>query len=863
MECVDAVLRQAYGGAEPPHPDTIRCDTLEIDLRARRLWRAGTDVHLTQIEWALLEELVRHAGTTLTHLVLLRRVWGDNYDTENQFLYVFINRLRHKLEDDPATPRYLLTVRGVGYRFACAEHVPPAPPMPPASDSLRSCGRPITNLPAPTTSFIGRSEELAAARELLQRADVRLLTLLGPGGVGKTRLGLQLATELFNTFPDGVCFVALAPISDPMLVASMIGQALGIPEAENSSIVGCLKATLFDKYILLLLDEFEHVLAAAPLIGELLAAAPQLKVLVTSRAALHLSGEHEFVVPPLALPDLTRLPAPDRLAQCPAVALFTARAQAVRPTFALTSRNAATVARICVLVDGLPLALELAAGYMKLLDPAALLARLDQCLKVLTTGACDLPARQRTLRATIDWSYDLLSTDAQVLFARLGVFVGGCTIAAAEAVCRTEGDAQVEIVEGLRVLLDHNLLWRAPGANPVLPCDECRCSQNVGDEARLAMLETIRAYALERLAERGEVMRLQRRHAMYYLSFVEAAGPELTGHQQEVWQARLADDYDNIRAALGWSLEHASPEIALRPAIALWRFWWVHGYPGEGRMWLERILAESSGVDRALRAKAFQIAGMLACLQGHYQQAEALIAESLILFQALGDQDGIACALNGLGMLARDQGEGERARELITASLELRRALGDQLGIANTLVDLGWTAYCQDDCGRANELIEAGLTVFRELGHRGGIATALGHLGQVACSQGDYMRARALLAESMALFRATGDRCGIAACLEAVAEIAGAQSQIAQAARLWGAAAATREAIGIPLAPVGRAHYEWQLTSVCAQLDPALWRDAWAEGRAMTMEQALAYALDLADAQPRDAEDRRQRQIAA
>jgi predicted ATPase/DNA-binding XRE family transcriptional regulator len=510
-------------------------------------------------------------------------------------------------------------------------------------------------LPIPSSLLIGRAQEVAAIRRLLRSTEVRLLTLTGTGGIGKTRLALQVAAEFLDEVTYGVCFVALAPISDPALVASTIVQTLGLPEAANRPPMAQLQDYLQDISLLLVLDNFEQVVAASPLIGELLVGAPNLKVLVTSRVVLHLPDEHEFVVPPLALPNPKRLPSIAVLSQHAAVELFTARAQAAKPDFAITAANAAAVAEICQRLDGLPLAIELAAARVRLLAPQALLARLagahkSVSLQLLTGGGRDLPTRQQTLRGAIDWSYQLLEASEQTVFMRLAVFVGGCTLEAAEAVAselRSENEelrnhlrddslfnSQFSVLNSIEALLDHSLLQYA---------------EAVDGEARFTMLETIREYALERLEASGEEDMLRRQHAAYYLALAEGAEPQIQGAEQATWLDRLERDHDNLRAALSWALAAGATEIGLRLAAALGEFWWPLGHVSEGRRWLAAALAGSGPATAAARAKALYRAGELAYGQGDYGVATTRLEESLTLYRDLGDKWGTACALRGLG----------------------------------------------------------------------------------------------------------------------------------------------------------------------------------------------------------------------
>jgi predicted ATPase/class 3 adenylate cyclase len=454
------------------------------------------------------------------------------------------------------------------------------PDLPADFPPLQTLDRHAHNLPAQPTPLIGREREAAEARERLRRPEVRLLTLAGPGGTGKTRLALQVAVDVLEDFADGVFFVPLAPISDPTLVASTVAQTLGVQETGSRPLLERLKEFLQDKAVLLVLDNFEQVIAAVPVVTALHAACPRLKSLVTSREVLRLQGEHEFPVPPLAVPDLRHLPASERLSQYAAAALFIQQASAVKPDFMVTNDNAPAVAEICVRLEGLPLAIELAAARSKLLSPQALLARLGSRLELLRGGARDLPARHQTLRGAIAWSYDLLSPDEQALFRRMAVFVGGCTLEAAEAVCRAAGPPELDVLEGMTSLVDKSLLRQEEEANR---------------EPRFQMLETIREYGLECLTTSGELESARRAHATDYLALAEEAEPELTGPQQGVWLHRLETEHDNLRAALQWSQARQDAETGLRLGGALWRFWLVRGYLREGRERLGRLLALAGG----------------------------------------------------------------------------------------------------------------------------------------------------------------------------------------------------------------------------------------------------------------------------
>jgi predicted ATPase len=454
------------------------------------------------------------------------------------------------------------------------------------------------NLPPLLTPLIGREQQEQAISALLLRPEVRLLTLTGTGGIGKTRLAQKVAKDLIKEFPQGVCLVQLAPLKDPDLVLPTIAQMLGLRDVEERSLFESLKAFLRDTCLLLLLDNFEQALEAAPALVTLLLACPSLKILVTSRAVLHVEGEYEFAVPPLSLPDPLHLPAHEELLRYGAVALFVQRAQMVKPTFVLSEYNAAAIAQICIRLDGLPLALELAAARCKLLSPPALFGRLNHRLAVLTSERQDAPTRQQTLRNTISWSYDLLNAQEQGCFRRLAIFVGGCSLEAAEAVCSRAADISPPAMDLVASLLDKSLLQQIDRS---------------GDEPRLLMLETIREYALERLADSGELEATGERHAMYYLALAEQGEPELFGHQQRLWMDRLLRDAENFRTALQWSQTHQRKEQLLRLAGNLGHFWYMCGRFSEAMLWIETALREvASDVAVSARIKALYIVALIA-----------------------------------------------------------------------------------------------------------------------------------------------------------------------------------------------------------------------------------------------------------
>jgi predicted ATPase len=645
-----------------------------------------------------------------------------------------------------------------------------------------------SNLPAQLTTLVGREDDIAAISSRLEQPDVRLLTLTGPGGIGKSVLALAVAERQRAMFRDGVWLVPLASISDPQLVPTTIAEAFGLQEDGTQSIVAALKRTLRPSRTLLLLDNFEHLTGVAPLLNELLQAAPHLKILVTSRARLRLSGEHEYPLAPLDLPERDHDSSVEELARYGAVDLFVRRARAVRPQFELTATVAPVVVECCRRLDGLPLAIELAAARCRMLPPQAILQRLEQRLKLLTGGARDLPTRQQTLRGAIDWSYELLTPTEQQLFARLGVFTGGFSLDAAAIVCDPEGD--LDAMEGLQSLLDKSLVRQ----------DELADHEY---EPRFRMLETIREYALERLAESGDIDLLRRQHSAYMLELAEQAVPELTGNQQDAWLHRLALEHDNFRAALEWTSRPGSGlnEQALRLSGALWRFWEIRGHLSEGRAWLTRSIDQArlgdwSAIAPEARAHALNGAGNLAWTQGDYATARTLHEECLALRRETDDRLGVATSLGNLGIVARAQGDTTAARALYGESLSLRRRLGDARGVAAALNSLAGIALDEGDDAGASDLYEEGLLILRELGDMRGEAFVLGNLGTLRLHQGDVAAARSLYENSLSLRRELGDRRGIATVLNNLGVIALEQADLTTARSLYQESLALRRELG-------------------------------------------------------------------
>jgi predicted ATPase len=728
-----------------------------------------------------------------------------------------------------------------------------------------------TNIPVQRTRFVGQEKEVAAARELLLRQDVRLVTVTGPGGIGKTRLAVEVASGLVERFPSGIHFVPLSAVSDPGLLASVILQTLGIREAGGQSPLDSLRKNLQDTLrapMLLVLDNFEHLMQAAPTVAEILAMAPNLKILVTSRAALHVYGEQEFPVPPLGLPDSKSMPALEVLAQCPAVALFVQRASAAKPDFELNRENAQVVAEICARLDGLPLAIELAAARVKVLSLTSMRTRLESRLQLLTGGARDLPQRQQTLRATIDWSYDQLSAAEQKLFRRLSVFVGGCTLEGVEAVCDTKGDLDLDLLDGMASMVDKSLVQQVEQAN---------------GEARFMMLETIREYAREKLEASSEKAMTKRAHAAYCLVLAEEVG-EQSGVAGTEWLGRFTLEHDNFRAGLEWLIETGDAEWGLRLGAALFQFWETREYLAEGSESLGRLLKlkGAAGPTKA-RQRALFAAGVLAHEQGDYSSAEEFTKESLDIASQLHDQLGTAVSLNALAVQARDLGDIAAAHSLFEKSLAMWRELGELKAIARALSNLAsvlklqgeydhsrslyaecqgifeglrdqtgvaWSLNSQGDVAReqgefaaARELYEQGLAIFRGLGDRWGIAGTLADLGNMAREQKNCGEAQQLYRESLKIFQELQHKRGIARLLECFAGLAAAQLQAERSLRLAGAAAALRQNIGAPLTSVEQAKLEAILDPARQALSNTSGASAWLEGWGMPVEKAIEDGL--------------------
>ena len=731
---------------------------------------------------------------------------------------------------------------GLGRKIAGLAGYPWKPAgAPPTLVALRPTelpGAPPTNLPLQLTSFVGRARAVAEVGALLGAQ--RLLTLVGAGGIGKTRLAVQVAADLAPRFPQGVWFVDLAPLTDPELVPQTVARALGVREQTDQGLLRTLVEHLRAKHLLLLLDNCEHLVAAcATLATTLLQGSARLHILATSREALRIGGEVIWRVPPLALPATAQEPV-TRLADCEALRLFMERATVHQPQVALTEENKAAVVQICRRLDGVPLALELAAACTRFLPLDQIAARLDNRFHLLTDGSRAVLPRHQTLHAAISWSYEMLAAPEQLLFERLAVFAGGWTLEAAEAVCTDAALRAGQVLELLKRLVDTSLVLVE--------------AESLGGGYRYGMLETLRAYGREQLAAHAAMEAVQARHAQYYVALAEQSEPALRGPQQTAWLERLEQEHDNLRAALEWLHTTGEVEGELRLAGALWRFWYLHDYLSEGRRWLEAALAPRSPTaapagrrgarGAGARGQALHGAGTLAYVQGEYAQARALFQEALALRRKLHDPWGISETLSNLGLLLYGQQDYDQAQQYYEEALALRQELNDPWGVGHALSYLAMIVHSRGDYARARALLEQSLVLLRGLGRGNAIAGVLTSLGQVTLYWGDVARAQAAYAEGLVLCRQLGQKRCIATCVAGLAAVAGAQGRPTRAARLFGAAEALRAIIGAQLQPVDRDDYDRQVAAIQAQGDAAAWERAWAEGRALPLEQAIAYALE-------------------
>ena len=704
------------------------------------------------------------------------------------------------------------------------------PDLPADFPPLRSLDVRPNNLPVQLTSFVGRAWEIAEVKRLLAAA--RLITLTGSGGAGKTRLALQVAADMVDSYRDGVWLAEFAPIADPALVPKTVASALNVPEQPGREMMETLVDALRPKALLLLLDNCEHLLAACrDLAAALLRRCPQLHIMATSREGLGVPGETFWRVPSLSVPeDLGHLPHSEELVLYDAVRLFVDRAVATTPGFTVTRENAPAVARVCHQLDGIPLAIELAAARVKVLAVEQIAARLDDRFRLLTGGSQTVLPRHQTLRAAIDWSYHLLSETEQVLLRRLSVFAGGWILEAAESVCAGGSVETVSILDLLTSLVDKSLVL----------------AETQRGEARYRLLETVRQYARDRLREAGEEAEVRTRHRAWCVKLAEQADAEIRGPHQGVWFERLEVEHDNLRVALVWSRDDPGGAEAMLPLTgALGWFWFLRGYWSEAREWSEEAMNRRCDAPRAIRPRAYWGATFFAWRVGDVERAKMLGEEGLALARELGDRFNTTWLLGSLGIVAMRQLAYGEAAERFEEAIRLARDAGDKWSVSNLLSQQGVMARAQRDFDLAMALTEEALILIREVGDTAWTSYTLRCLGIVTLRQGDYQRAEGFFTESLRLSRETGFRWITTECLVGLASVSNAQGNYDRAARLFGAAEAQRESIGHRPSPQDQADYDRHLASTRKGLGEAVFASAWTEGQAMTREQAIEYALDV------------------
>ena len=807
----------------------------------------------------VLAALVQRAGDVVTKDTLFDAVW-PGASIEDNTLQVQISALRKILGRDA-----IATLPGRGYRFTLELTPAPAPAAIAAADAPRR-----HNLPRQLTSFVGRASELARLGEIL--ADTRLLTLTGAGGCGKTRLALQLAEAAIDAFADGVWLVELASVAEPELLHQAAATALGVGERAGETLAQSIAARLAERHTLLVVDNAEHLRdACRRWLDALLQQCPNLVVLVTSREALGLTTERTHRVPSLSVPGSDHEPTPDYVGAFESTRLFIERALLQRHDFALTSENAAALAAVCRRLDGIPLALELAASRIRAMSVDEVQRRLDHVFSLLTGGSRTALPRQRTLRSLIDWSYDLLSDVEQTLLRRVSVFAGGWTPEAANHVCGGDGIARADVPALLASLCDKSLVVVERG----------------GGAARYGLLETIRHYARDRLRDRREESGARTRQLAFFLTLAERAEPHLGGVAQQRWLEQLDLEHDNIRAALAWCCDVGGDVGAgLRLVGALWWFWYVRGYVREGREVISTLLALAEAgpvVDAGVRAKALRGAGVLAYVMSDYTAARTSYEASLVICRQLGDREGAGRVLNNLAGVASETGDRVAARRLYEEALAIQRSQPDRSITATTLGNLAIVLADDGDPIGARALFEESLAIHRELGDRQNIARALNSLAHVVSGQGDYLAARPLidealaidtslgnssgrsfglynlgqlaygqgdtetalryLRESLALRSKLGNRHALAATLELIASVHAASSRPALAAQIWGAAERLREALGAPLSPATRRQYQTDTAAARNALGDAAFERAWSAGTSLQLAAAVQQAL--------------------
>lgn len=802
-------------------------DEFQLDIGTGILLRKEKPVCLQWKTFETLCYLVKSNGRLVTHEELIEALWADTFVEENN-LRQHISALRKTLGEKEKQTTFIENVPRRGYRF-----LPPVRLV----ASEETIVYPPNNLPVQFTELIGREAEIAEIENLMQRADVGILTLTGVGGTGKTTLAQAFARKVLKNFTDGVFFVELAALTNPEMVASTIAQTLDVKETGGKPILDALQEYLREKRMLIIADNFEQILPAAPVLNDLAKSAPRLKILVTSRARLNLSGSSEFVVPPLAVPETAAQSSLAELAGNESVRLFTERVRLVNPNFSLSEENAESVAEICRRLDGLPLAIELAAARARVISPKLILEKLENRLNLLTGGAQDLPARQQTVRRTVEWSYALLDDAEKRLFRRLAVFAGGFTFEAAEAVCgvdesgknqRPEIKDRIETLDAITSLLNNSLLVQK--------------AQTAG-EPRFRMLEVVREYALQSLEASGEAESMRRRHAAYFLALGEEAEPLLQGAESIEWLDRLEDEHDNIRAVLKWSLENDS-KTAARLAAALRFFWIFHTHLTEGREWMKKAFGKSDRSSTSVRAKLLNGLGVAARNQGDYETAESMHIESLVNGRAAGANQEITLSLRGLGGLAVRQKDFSKAKYYLEKTLALSRELNNKTEIAHTLSWLGNLRRAECDNISARPYFTESLAIFRQIDNKEAISSNLKELGEIDFEDGDYRTAYAYFTEGLDIVQKLRDKTGISYFLDGFAALAHQGRDIFKAIRLAGAAEHLRESIGYETDSVDRRFRDAYLAELRVALSEDDFAEFYEQGRKLKLEVAIKLALE-------------------
>jgi predicted ATPase len=799
--------------ASPGPPEHYRFGPFELQPDKRRLLKDGATISLRPRAFDLLAVLVDRAGHLVTKDELLDCVWPKMV-VEEAALHVQVSALRRVLGADAIT-----TISGRGYQFTLL--------VTKGDGEANRASRSKHNLPYQLTSFVGREQEIAQLEELVTAH--RLVTLTGAGGAGKTRLALEVATQVVESYPDGVWLVELASLSDPGLVLPTMARALGLTEQPGKQLIDTITDHLAAKRLLLVLDNAEHLLdACVQLIDRILRCSSSVVMLVTSRQRLGLAGERTYRVPSLTVPGTNETLTPQTVSRYEGVRLFEERAKLVRPDFDLTEENASSVASICARLDGMPLAIELAAARVRSMSVDELSEHLDQRFALLTDGSRAALPRHRTLRSMLDWSYDLLTEREQAMLRRVAVFAGGWTLASAEQVSTGDGIDASDVFDHLTSLVDKSLV--------------------VTDEqegaTRYRMLETVRQYALDRLRDSGEEAQWRGSHLTCFIALAKEFSAGVEGPKQQAWIARIASEHDDLRAALAWSAE-SRPVEGLRLANALMNFWRVRGHLAEGREWLARLLA-AFPIDGPTRERAvgLRAAGVLATLQGDFAAGKRLLQECLALYREIDDSNGVGRALYSLAHLAIEQGHYPEVEVPARESVDRARATGDRRLLCANLSTLAVALHAQGQWAAAREWYEQALEVARELGTPWEIGHALSEIGRAECDEGRHDLALKHFAEGMTILHGMGHRPGVIESLEGLAGVAAGTAAPRRAARLWGAADALRQKIGNARSVHQSIGYERQVKAVRATLTAEAFDQAWNEGRAMTLDDAVRYALD-------------------